>query len=700
MSNKLNNKELTNVPDYQKLSSAAAAVGNPEVQLAGWDADVEMLVPSPIIHPPGSQQYYLAENSLSYGRVSPGVSEHKKGSGKIKMFPRASLDSQQHGFVKRNSTLPSKYVYPVYANESKYIRTNQMAKRSFYIDGFSSQREIPSPTLNQKQHDKLQYQQDLDHYKDSQGYSQDNSEYSGHFISEHWNEGGPMSSTNKSSQGDLRAWQQQHQEELIHQHLEADALYQSPSTQPQISHLESGLNKVSMDERWDPVRRAADSIIREKNMIIEKLKNRIFQLEEDCNLSESKLRQSLLSKDDSTDILKQKLQELQHKNTSLKEQLSEERTKKHSEIDDLEVKLGGTEYELKQLKSSLSKKEESISEIMDQLSKKTEEAKNWKEKFNECCNSHLEMKKKLDSIQRYFEELPTLEESKQQAEELVSFKEEVKNWKSRNEDLEKKNSHMRRVITARDFRIHELEEKNKDLQAEIETAHQHLEALGYTKAEQELRQALTDKEKLASDLDKAKKLLETTLSKLKNVEMKHIAEIRTCQEKHTQEEEMVMTLKTEVANKEEQIEKMKKTIKELGSQNQDFLQQSLMFKEELRSLESHNSTANKELQQNIMIQLSYCFSELRALVQICTQRLRGQDPDISLLLGLEDSVKQDQSSGAGVRGTDTRAGSKSLPLSQWLSTIKEMRKEMTTIRTHICNKYAEDMGDNMTCATQ
>ena len=33
--------------------------------------------------------------------------------------------------------------------------------------------------------------------------------------------------------------------------------------------------------RWEPVRRAADNIIREKNMIIDKLKNRILELEED-----------------------------------------------------------------------------------------------------------------------------------------------------------------------------------------------------------------------------------------------------------------------------------------------------------------------------------------------------------------------------------------------------------------------------------
>ena len=39
-------------------------------------------------------------------------------------------------------------------------------------------------------------------------------------------------------------------------------------------------------------------------------------------------------------------------------------------------------------------------------------------------------------------------------------------------------------------------------------------------------------------------------------------------------------------------------------------------------------------------------------------------------------------------------------VSQWLTKLGELRREVDRLRAHICNKYAEDMGDNMTCATQ
>lgn len=59
--------------------------------------------------------------------------------------------------------------------------------------------------------------------------------------------------------------------------------------------------------RWEPIRRAADNIIREKNMIIEKLRQRVLELEEDLKMADNKLRQTLLASDDKADLVHQKL---------------------------------------------------------------------------------------------------------------------------------------------------------------------------------------------------------------------------------------------------------------------------------------------------------------------------------------------------------------------------------------------------------
>lgn len=36
----------------------------------------------------------------------------------------------------------------------------------------------------------------------------------------------------------------------------------------------------------------------------------------------------------------------------------------------------------------------------------------------------------------------------------------------------------------------------------------------------------------------------------------------------------------------------------------------------------------------------------------------------------------------------------------WLGQLAQLRKEVDKLRAHVCNKYAEDMGNNITCATQ
>ena len=59
-------------------------------------------------------------------------------------------------------------------------------------------------------------------------------------------------------------------------------------------------------------------------------------------------------------------------------------------------------------------------------------------------------------------------------------------------------------------------------------------------------------------------LLETTHQKLRQVEVKYQAELKTTQERITQEEETVISLKNEVAEREIQITKMKKSMKEVS----------------------------------------------------------------------------------------------------------------------------------------
>ncbi|XP_005104232.1 centrosomal protein of 85 kDa [Aplysia californica] len=760
--------ELTNVPDYQKIRQTSQVSGGPGTageHHPDWNEDVETLTPSPVVRPPSSS----ASTSRSmpqqhYANYALGAWPGKQGSSTSLATSKASWEAQpqpaynpsRYGLLAAShsmssikedtSFLPQGFSQPVskYLDtngvERRVIRRNVSPNRKSYTEGFllrdspeyssypegrliksASQRNVnhdySAPTRGDSGfvgdgHSERSPRQNFAKSLGGGGSGVGGGYQSSHGgqpgvspKAEQWKEIGGGHLAGKNPQEDLRHWQQQHQEELLHQHLETQALYESPGPPPHHQHsVNTSFGKMMVQEeppaRWEPVRRAADNIIREKNMIIDKLKNRILELEEDFRVSESKLRQSLISKEDDADVVKQKLQEMQHKNANLKEQLNEERAKKNSEIDDLELKLGSAEHEVQQLKDVLWNKDLGSSDLRAQLEDKTREAEAWRAKFDESRSNHQDMKKKLDSLQLYLDELPTVEESRVQAQQMMSLREDNFGQKSRLEGQEKKLAQLRKVVTARDFRIRELEDNEKDLETKLNETQDELERLRdsggseFYNTQRELKAAKADKERLAIDLEKAKKLLETTHQRLRQVEIKYQAELRAAEERVVQEEEAVVSLRAEIASKEEQAENMKKSIKELGVRNQELLEQSLLVREQVRHMEASSTDSTVALQRRFMLQLSLCFSELQALVQVCSQRAQGQDPDISVLLGVH-KTEADDDGAAGAGGRDANE-----TMTQWLSRLGELRREVDKLRAHICNKYAEDMGDNINCATQ
>ena len=73
---------------------------------------------------------------------------------------------------------------------------------------------------------------------------------------------------------------------------------------------------------------------------------------------------------------------------------------------------------------------------------------------------------------------------------------------------------------------------------------------------------------------------------------------------------------------------------QLGSQNQDLMEQNLILREQMTQFEQHTTDDGLRLQRRLMAELGLCFSELQSLVQVCLQRARGEDPNMSVLLGV------------------------------------------------------------------
>ena len=55
-----------------------------------------------------------------------------------------------------------------------------------------------------------------------------------------------------------------------------------------------------------------------------------------------------------------------------------------------------------------------------------------------------------------------------------------------------------------------------------------------------------------------------------------------------------------------------------------------------------SSTDQQRLEKKLIRELGTCVKELKSLVQVCVQRAEGQDPNISVLLGVRgESVRKE-----------------------------------------------------------
>lgn len=81
---------------------------------------------------------------------------------------------------------------------------------------------------------------------------------------------------------------------------------------------------------------------------------------------------------------------------------------------------------------------------------------------------------------------------------------------------------------------------------------------------------------------------------------------------------------------------------QLSAQNQELMEQNLTLQEQMSTPEQRSTNqassalqpAGARLTQRLHAEIASCLSDLRSLCSILTQRAQGQDPNLSLLLGL------------------------------------------------------------------
>ncbi|XP_013385155.1 centrosomal protein of 85 kDa isoform X2 [Lingula anatina] len=516
-----------------------------------------------------------------------------------------------------------------------------------------------------------------------------------------------QSSIASATVNDLTQWQQQHQHQLLRQRF---SMTKTTDSGPLLGAEFPSMASNDSTHKWDALKRVADSIIKEKDMIIERQRMKIMQVEQQSKDYEGKLHRALQTQADRDgDILSIKLQEMQYDNASLKAHLAEITSSKDQQIEELQRKLGETEYNLQELKTTSKNdagvKSSEIENLKAKLSQKEDTILHWKEKYNEIEDKFSESRNKVKSLEHYLEDLPTADEYLSKKKEMRSMREDLLMHQEKIKDLEGTIVDLKRTVKYKDEMIEAMEKQEAnltskvaklevDLLQQVERVAKLKDSSTLIKVEQDLQQTKQEKELLVSNLDKAKKLLENKHKKQKQMEIKHQSEIKQLEERISQEESSVLALKEELGTTEKELRKVRQTMKEINKQNQDLMEDSMTLRDKVKEAEKLTSAETKKLEQRLLKEMQVCFSDLQSLVQICMEQAEGQDPNMSVLLGVRaPSVADSEEEQTGIDGA-------MLALKHKISSVKDLRQDIDKLREIMSNKYAEEMGENLHCATQ
>ncbi|RVE62358.1 hypothetical protein OJAV_G00156380 [Oryzias javanicus] len=497
---------------------------------------------------------------------------------------------------------------------------------------------------------------------------------------------------------ELSNWQQKQQLDSLRLQLEQIQLMnagvgQYPSLYSTPMQLESG--------KWDALVKASESLLKEKELIIERQKQHMTQLEQRLRESELQVHGALLGRGTSFgDICMLRLQEAQRENAFLRAQFSERTDCVALEKAEAERRLGAVEAETRRLTESLKEACERHAEEMkkqeERIRSRDKHINNLKKKCQKEAELKRENQQRIETLERYLADLPTLEDYQRQNKQLLEAEGQAAQLQEKVTELEASLKTATSQLRGKDTQLEEQKRRERDLLTTI------------TDMQQRVQQGLEDGARLPSlDVEKLRgenNALREEQQKLRKVIEKQLkmmeqlnSQIKALEEQLSQEEGSSQALREEMLAKEQSVLELHAAMKELSAQNQELMERNLTLQEQMSDPEQRSSNqassvlqpAGAHLTQRLLSEIASCLSDLRSLCSILTQRAQGQDPNLSLLLGLTSPPAVTEQNEDWM-DPDV--------LQKKLAEAQQLRRDVEELRNVILDRYAQDMGEN--CITQ
>ncbi|XP_018101934.1 centrosomal protein of 85 kDa isoform X2 [Xenopus laevis] len=492
---------------------------------------------------------------------------------------------------------------------------------------------------------------------------------------------------------EISAWRQQQNAENMRLRMEQLQLMRPC---PPTAVYGSGLQ--SDPGQWERILKTREGVLQEKEMLFERQRQHILQLEQKLRGNEVQAHSTLLSQTNPyNDMYIIKMQELQREVTFLRAQFAEKVESSSKEKAELEKKLNAGEAESRGLKEAMK---EATQKHSEELRKQEERVKgrdrhinSLKKKCQKETDQNKEKQQRIETLERYLADLPTVQDHQKQTQELNGLQEKSSLLQEQVSELEKRLREIRTVNREKETQLAAEKHRGQELMSTIDSLKEEIECFKQTEAGEKEKRLTQESEELRQEvlsLRKEQECLRKVIESQKKKIEQMCSKVKFLEDQVAQEEGTGDALKEEAQRKETALQQLGVAVKELAVQNQDLMEQNVTLQERLRQTRVAAEPAELEAGTIVTLysELNLCLKELKSICTLLSQRMEGRDPNLSLLLGIHSAPHFEDQGGT----------SDSLCLDKHLDAVRHLKREIDDLRTIISDHYAQDMGDN--CITQ
>ncbi|KAM5163422.1 centrosomal protein of 85 kDa-like isoform 2-T2 [Mantella aurantiaca] len=298
-----------------------------------------------------------------------------------------------------------------------------------------------------------------------------------------------------------------------------------------------------------------------------------------------------------------------------------------------------------------------------------------------------EKQRRIETLEKYVADLPTLEDVQRQSERLHLLEEENQQLRENMKCLEKLMNESRTQCREKEAQTECQKQREKELVMTVQSLQQKVQKCledGVRIPILDAKQLQDENERLREQNERANKVIDNQQNQIDNL----TAEIQTVRDTLFQDRSCVLELEKKMAEQAECREKLHTFCLE----NEKLKEENRSMREQLEELLVSRQPLSEKMPvaEQLFKEMSHCLFDLKALCSILNQRAQGKEPNLSLLLGICSVNSSPEEHEASSLSTEA--------LTQKLSDVRQLRRDIDELRTTLSDCYAQDMGDN--CITQ